>query len=622
MAPRSRHTKKSKKRDATSRKHPSQKESKKPRKADSQDCNDASNTRQDDHKDTEKVVIQRFIQYNDDQTVPSISLTPDLDTLLYPIKGSYFLEHCLRQRAVHITCQPGKEQDHSAARIQQICHEMFDLDPRQILQETSSDNIFLWLHNKNSSSNSRQQKTSQGLIQSVEISDVDTAIALHQTGGHATYCRAPPKVEQNLVSSLLRATGLGCGQYDPSGESLTTLGRGEVETFISTTRHHVTNWHYDFQENFTIQLSGIKRWTLQQGTISDPIRGCTPHYAAPEAVESQLKAAHLHTRSFEFGHPTTNVNATGKVVSVDVKPGDVFYFPAGMWHKVETIEPGVSINVSLMTTNYATVVGQAIQHYLLQFPQWRTPIMNHGHSINNGTATSTNGNVMQHLNSLLKELPTTLQGFSRGEFVIPPVLQYPPKFQAFDQDFEEEEDSEHEQNTNNKGTSEDDDNNEKEIDDSESDGNQQSDDSDYSTNSQDEMDNDDIDDNIVNPLEFDNYPIEWNVEIPTKGQLEELLQRNPIATLHRMDEISGFYNQHTNHDDFANRTFVLNVNYAGNEMHQSAVRVVFLDSSPSGCVQKIYEFFEKKKQQEKPLNMTREDVPFVKFLIFHGYLTL
>ena len=93
---------------------------------------------------------------------------------------------------------------------------------------------------------------------------------------------------------MLRDVGLGCGQYDPTGERLSTLGRGEVETFIGT-KGHLTDWHTDFQENFTIQLSGRKKWTLKQGTVKHPLRGTTPHYrSSSDVIENQIKAAIHH----------------------------------------------------------------------------------------------------------------------------------------------------------------------------------------------------------------------------------------------------------------------------------------------------------------------------------------
>jgi hypothetical protein len=122
---------------------------------------------------------------------------------------------------------------------------MYGLDPERILEETSSESIFIWLCNANqttvdqsttNSKNNLTTMTANGMIRSIKVGDAATALQLHKVG-HATYCRAPPRVEQNLVSSLM-----GCGQYDPSAESNLTLGRGEVETFMST-NGHITDCH-------------------------------------------------------------------------------------------------------------------------------------------------------------------------------------------------------------------------------------------------------------------------------------------------------------------------------------------------------------------------------------------
>ena len=53
-------------------------------------------------------------------------------------------------------------------------------------------------------------------------------------------------------------------------------------------------WHTDFQENFTIQISGVKRWTLRRGRVTHPLRATTPHYKRDASVvENQLKVARL-----------------------------------------------------------------------------------------------------------------------------------------------------------------------------------------------------------------------------------------------------------------------------------------------------------------------------------------
>ena len=123
---------------------------------------------------------------------------------------------------------------------------------------------------------------------------------------------------------MLRGTGLGCGQYDPSGIKTTVLGRGEVKVFIDTS-DHFTNWHTDFQENFTLQLSGSKRWRLKQGTVRHPSRGCTPHYYIPDIVESQVKVARLERPNFQFGWPDDeNLNkSVGDIKEITMLPGDM-----------------------------------------------------------------------------------------------------------------------------------------------------------------------------------------------------------------------------------------------------------------------------------------------------------
>ena len=89
--------------------------------------------------------------------------------------------------------------------------------------------------------------------------------------------------------------------------------KGEIEVFVSR-EGHVTEWHCDFQENFTIQvyflsstlslihsltstsialfqLQGSKTWELWGGMPRHPIRGFTPHFSTYQMTsEMQMKA--------------------------------------------------------------------------------------------------------------------------------------------------------------------------------------------------------------------------------------------------------------------------------------------------------------------------------------------
>jgi hypothetical protein len=84
--------------------------------------------------------------------------------------------------------------------------------------------------------------------------------------------------------------------------------RVEGELFAAKAGH-VTDWHIDYMENFTIHLRGRcytpsyhctmrssecsvccgprKRWRMKQGKLSHPLRGASSHYKGIHSVEKQ-----------------------------------------------------------------------------------------------------------------------------------------------------------------------------------------------------------------------------------------------------------------------------------------------------------------------------------------------
>jgi hypothetical protein len=88
--------------------------------------------------------------------------------------------------------------------------------------------------------------------------------------------------------------GINFAGVKSSGED-----NGEVETFASRTGH-VTDFHFDYMENFTFQLRGKKKWSFVKGPIPHPIRGGTPHYSNVDNVDQQLKVHRLVNPSFSF----------------------------------------------------------------------------------------------------------------------------------------------------------------------------------------------------------------------------------------------------------------------------------------------------------------------------------
>ena len=586
-----------------------------------------------------------------------------LQNILSPLSIHDFMTQDFRRNAVHIRGSSSSNNNNTRSggtdngnqkqqqvtgkepqnRFQPIIGEgMYNLNTNELVRESSSDSVFVWLAAKTTSKNNNgDSKKRPVLVQSIELPDADTALALHQsTGAHALYCRAPPPVEQVLVSKLLRETGMGCGQYDPSGESMTSLARGEVEMFITSQAGGITDWHYDFQENFTLQLSGVKRWTLRKGTVTHPLRACTPHYKAPEVVENQLKAARLSAPEFVFDQPTVaggatssqqGFNAEGPTETVTLHPGDAFYFPAGMWHKIEVLEPGVSINVSLMATNYATVTCQALQHLLLQKDEWRQVLVhNPSAAASNNTNDNNALNVLEHLKGLLKELPGIIEEFEQkgggAECILPPTLLNPPNFNGV-----EEEDDIADGDNGNQDNNDDDDEDERptkkakqeDKDKHMNDDTAGNESSEGSAGDEQEWDNVAVEDegeedNTIDACEFQYpggfiRPKEWATE-------KYRIVRNPLASLIRMYDATEYYAEFVEGKDDESISkdkdlYVLNVNYAGVESHESSIRVVLRDDPDQRHLNTLYA-----AKSEKIVTEMCTDCPgLIDCLVYYGY---
>lgn len=94
-------------------------------------------------------------------------------------------------------------------------------------------------------------------------------------------------------------------------------------------------------------------------------------------------------------------NSYGEEQEAIMNPGDMLYFPAGMWHSVETIEEGISINISLMSVNYASLVSSAIHHILIKKDAWRQSVVDNSGFCGPNNATETLDGLIQQLPQLI-----------------------------------------------------------------------------------------------------------------------------------------------------------------------------------------------------------------------------
>ena len=105
-----------------------------------------------------------------------------------------FGDGCHSQRALAILPHPTVPASAAAARFDKLCQEdMFNLDLDDMLANTASDNIFVWLRSNtpatstaqgssSSSSSSSSSKAPDVLLNSIEVPDPATAIKCYDSG--------------------------------------------------------------------------------------------------------------------------------------------------------------------------------------------------------------------------------------------------------------------------------------------------------------------------------------------------------------------------------------------------------------------------------------------------------
>ena len=113
----------------------------------------------------------------------------------------------------------------SESNLSELKKLLFDLDVAELLENSASDRIHVWLsQNKNES---KERKA----LDSISVEDHTQALKLYWAG-HSIYCRAPLELERSVVPRLLHEIGLGV-----TGSGTDKYRRGEIELFLSREGH-------------------------------------------------------------------------------------------------------------------------------------------------------------------------------------------------------------------------------------------------------------------------------------------------------------------------------------------------------------------------------------------------
>ena len=121
--------------------------------------------------------------------------------------------------------------------------------------------------------------------------------------------------------------------------------------------------HFDKNENFTIQLTGAKRWQVGE----TPMVACAPDsYTLGSTAITQALAPLLA----QARRPPER--------TVDLKPGTLLYVPRGTVHHTGAGEPSWSLNLSYCPSTWLDLLRVGLEEQLAASPGWRGTVTGAG----------------------------------------------------------------------------------------------------------------------------------------------------------------------------------------------------------------------------------------------------
>jgi ribosomal protein L16 Arg81 hydroxylase len=161
--------------------------------------------------------------------------------------------------------------------------------------------------------------------------------------------------------------------------------------------------HFDKNENFTIQLTGAKRWIVED----TPRVPATPAgYVLGQRLPPSL-AGLLDTDKEETSH------------TIEMRPGTLLYVPRGTVHRTEAGQPSWSLNLSYGSKTWLDLVCTGLRRRLEGSARWRSSVTGVG---GNCDPASQQANLLPELVAELREMlsdPAEIDHIARAFFENP-----------------------------------------------------------------------------------------------------------------------------------------------------------------------------------------------------------
>lgn len=199
---------------------------------------------------------------------------------------------------------------------------------------------------------------------------------------------------------------------------------------------------------------------------------------------------------------------------------------------------------------------------------------------------------MSDVNTFKKAIIDDFRKKGGANSILPPVLRHPPSFEISSMSNLESDDHNYDEKSN-EDTS----------------GDKEEENFSNGSPQDSELENND---DVINVHNFV-PPEDWGSNASKPSEKHHLM-KNPLAHLMKMSAVST-----TKKEDEDSDLFILNVSFAGNEMLESAVRVVFLDNT--GILLSLAKSEENGESEKSIASLVSEDSPVLPVLLFYGYLS-